>query len=114
MKLVLRYSRNIRNAGCCTGSIAVLDAADNAVGTDLVVFTDIEFAAMLHLYATWVKQFPDHRCMFQRTDKAGFPLTDWAPTDAELLRSNTDKIVADLSQIRNVTYDMRPNKEEKK
>lgn len=113
MKLALLYSRNMRNGGNCTGCIVDMDDMEVPV-RQLAVFTDVSFSAMLHLYANQAKKHADSTCVFQRTDKPGFPLTLWSAVDADRLRNDTDAAVADLSEIRNVTYDMRSNKEAKK
>ena len=110
-RLVLQYKRSMRDGGRCTGQVSHVDAKDVVVGV-LDHFDLVEFPQMLRIFANCMKASPSSPCCFQRIDKVGFPITEWAPAHVEQLRNDTDKAIAELSEIKTVTYDMRKRKDE--
>jgi len=111
VRLVLRYSRSLRDGGRASGDIVLMDDQDRhppAIDT----FLRVEFSEMLMRYAIQAQRHPDAVCCYQRTDKPGFKIAEWAPAHVEQLRENPKEAVAELSAIRTVTYDMRSKKKE--
>ena len=110
-RLVLQYSRSLRDGGRCTGRVIHMDEQD-VVDHVFDQFDREEFSQMLRIFANCMKVSPHARPCFQRIDKPGFPITEWAPAHVEQLRDDPDRAIAELSEVKTVTYDMRTKKEE--
>jgi len=111
-RLVLQYSRSMRDGGKASGQIVTMNDGDEEVMQSHFDFKQMEFEEMLRNFAMAVQRYPDRSCFFQRVDKPGFPVTEWAPAHVEQFRTDPDKAVKELSEIKTVTYDMRKGKDQ--
>jgi hypothetical protein len=109
-RLVLQYSRNIRDGGRVSGRVVFVDDNDDVVSVE-DQFELVEFPQMIRSFANFAKAHPNAQCFFQRIDKLGFPITAWSAQHVEQFRSDPEKVVAELSAVRTVTVDTR-NKEQ--
>ena len=110
-RLVLQYTRFMQQGGKCSGQLVVADDKGKTLQV-LERFDLVEFPQMLRLFAVRVQANPGMECCFQRTDTPGFPITPWAPAHVEQLRNDPEQAIAELSEIKKVTYDMRGTKEQ--
>jgi hypothetical protein len=111
LRLVLQYSRSMRDGGKVSGRVVHVNDKDAVVNV-ADQFDKVEFSQMLRIFSNYVKADPGMTCGFQRIDKPGFPITEWAPVHVEQLRNDPEQAIAELSTVRTVTYDMRKKEQE--